>query len=222
MIGKTSTQREGRPTGADAASIEAVLQAMKDAHGEGPGRFLKQLREAMSLSETEAASRLSMNVSQVRSLEINDFERLPAPIFVRSFLQRYAGLVGLPKEQVQQAYDRLGVNQTPSLTSVSPPRERRAESKPLPKKWLSYVAGGIIVLVAAWIISTLDFSSKRAPEPEVAAEVAAPAAAAPAPAATLVEIPSATGTALALPPPPQPTDPAALEPKVLIKTPATR
>lgn len=219
MIGKTSTQREGRPTGADAASIEAVLQAMKDAHGEGPGRFLKQLREAMSLSETEAASRLSMNVSQVRSLEINDFERLPAPIFVRSFLQRYAGLVGLPKEQVQQAYDRLGVNQTPSLTSVSPPRERRAESKPLPKKWFSYVAAGIIVLVAAWIISTLDFSSKLAQEPEAAAEGVAPAA---APAATSVEIPSAAGTVLTLPPPPQPTDPADLEPKVLIKTPATR
>ena len=219
MIGKTSTQREGRPTGADAASIEAVLQAMKDAHGEGPGRFLKQLREAMSLSETEAASRLSMNVSQVRSLEINDFERLPAPIFVRSFLQRYAGLVGLPKEQVQQAYDRLGVNQTPSLTSVSPPRERRAESKPLPKKWLSYVAAGIIVLVAAWLVSTLDFSSKLAQEPEVAAEGVAPAA---VPAATVGEIPIAAGTVLTLPPPPQPTDPADLEPKVLIKTPATR
>lgn len=219
MIGKTNTQREGRPTGADAASIEAVLQAMKDAHGEGPGRFLKQLREAMSLSETEAASRLSMNVSQVRSLEINDFERLPAPIFVRSFLQRYAGLVGLPKEQVQQAYDRLGVNQTPSLTSVSPPRERRAESKPLPKKWLSYVAAGIIVLVAAWLVSTLDFSSKLAQEPEVAAEGVAPAA---VPAATVGEIPIAAGTVLTLPPPPQPTDPADLEPKVLIKTPATR
>lgn len=216
MTGKSNTQRETRSAAVDAAGIEAVMQAMNEAHGEGPGRFLKQLREAMGLSETEAASRLSMNVHQVRALEINDFDRLPAPIFVRSFLQRYAVLVGLPKDQVLQAYDRLGMNQIPSLARVSPPRERRAEAKPLPKKWVGYAAGTFLVLVVGWIVSTIDFSSPIEPETEVAAEVAPPSA------APVAEMPGAVGTELALPPPPQAADPAALEPIGTAKLPVGR
>jgi len=219
MNGTASTQRDTQSAGADASGIEAVLQAMKEAHGEGPGRFLKQLREAMGLSESEAASRLSMNVVQVRALELNDFDRLPAPIFVRSFLQRYAGLVGLPKDQVQQAYDRLGVNQLPGLARVSPPRELRAEAKPMPKKWVGYAVGGVMVVVLAWIISTIDFSATTGETP--ASAVAPPSAQAPVAAPTAV-LPSVTGTELALPPPPQAADPALLEPVGQAKPAVTR
>lgn len=72
----------------------------------GIGAQLRQAREAAGISVEEAASDLRLSRSLLHSLEADDFQRLPPPIFTRGYLRNYAQLVGLDPEPLVAAYDR--------------------------------------------------------------------------------------------------------------------
>ena len=135
-----------------ALSKEDILRAMIASTGEGPGRFLKQFRELVGMSEMEAASRMNVSIHQLRSLESDDFTNLPAPIYVRSYLRRFADLFDVPVQNVLDAYDRCGENITPTICRVS--QRERIHARGIPTRWLTYGVGVVIVLVSLWFAKT--------------------------------------------------------------------
>jgi len=67
---------------------------------EGPGGALQAARQARKLSVSQVADRLRLSSAVVMALEANDWERLPAPVFVRGYVRAYARLIGLPAEEL--------------------------------------------------------------------------------------------------------------------------
>jgi cytoskeleton protein RodZ len=70
------------------------------------GLRLKQARVSQSLSITEVGQQLKLPVAIVEAMERDDWVRLGAPVYVRSYLGSYLRLVGLPEtlaEQVAQS-----------------------------------------------------------------------------------------------------------------------
>ena len=67
---------------------------------EGPGVALQAARQARKLSVPQVADRLKLSSAVVTALEANDWERLPAPVFVRGYVRAYARLMGLPAEEL--------------------------------------------------------------------------------------------------------------------------
>ena len=69
--------------------------------GSGIGARLRAARERSAMSLAQAAHRLHVSADVLEALEDEQFERLGAPIYVKSYLGRYAELLGESAEALQ-------------------------------------------------------------------------------------------------------------------------
>jgi len=100
-------------TGPQEPPHEEAAPKGRGAGGEGPGRRLREAREAQRLSRADAARQLHLDSRMVTALEEDDHDRLPAPIYVSGYLRSYARLLNLPEDEIVAAYD--GGDEEPSL-----------------------------------------------------------------------------------------------------------
>ena len=75
-------------------------------HGSPMGARLRQAREASGLDLAAAAERLHLSRAMVTALEEENFDVLPARVFVRGYYRNYARLVGFPEETVLQDFEK--------------------------------------------------------------------------------------------------------------------
>ncbi|HSC87693.1 MAG TPA: helix-turn-helix domain-containing protein [Polyangiaceae bacterium] len=68
------------------------------------GQYLRQHREERRMSIAEVARATRVPVSSVERIEADQFDELPAEVFVRGFLKSYARVVGLEEEDVLARY----------------------------------------------------------------------------------------------------------------------
>ena len=86
----------------EADSVVSELPSPK-----GPGARLKAAREAKSLNLEKVAAQLHLSNEMLLALEADDYDNLPARVFVVGYLRNYARLVGLPAEAITQALDQF-------------------------------------------------------------------------------------------------------------------
>ncbi len=67
------------------------------------GMRLRRGREKAGLTVEQAAQQLKLPVAIVQAMEMDDWARLGAPVYVRSYLGSYLRLVGLPADLAEQA-----------------------------------------------------------------------------------------------------------------------
>lgn len=143
---------------------------------EGPGTRLRREREQAGLTEQEAAERLNLDVSVIVALERNDFGALGAAVFARGHLRRYAAQLGLPEEDVLEAYERSrGHLELPSLVPRSREAMQSMRERNEPRR--SWLAGSLgLFLVAAGIVAYVSEYGLRLPRrPERAVGAPVPA-----------------------------------------------
>jgi cytoskeleton protein RodZ len=87
-----------------------------------------RMRQKIDVSEVEAATKI--RAKYLRALENEEFDLLPGPTFVRSFLRTYADYLGLDAHVLVEAY-RSQYEPPPEEAEVQPfgttPRRRRPE-----------------------------------------------------------------------------------------------
>jgi cytoskeleton protein RodZ len=82
------------------------------------GARLSAARKERQLTVKAVADELKLDINMVEALEQDDKAVLPAAIFVKGYLRRYARLVGLPEAELVKEYtDSLG--ELPPLTVVA-------------------------------------------------------------------------------------------------------
>jgi len=64
------------------------------------GSYLKKEREVRELSVAEIAQTTRIPVRLLRHLENDDFDELPADVFVRGYLRAYARALGIPDQEL--------------------------------------------------------------------------------------------------------------------------
>src|SRR4029453_14948904 len=82
---------------------------------EGPGGRLRREREERGLTGQQVAEQLNLDAAVITALDENDFPSLGAPVFARGHLRRYAGLVGIPDEELLAGYERARQPENPTL-----------------------------------------------------------------------------------------------------------
>jgi len=128
------------------SSQEEILQALKlFGAEEGPGKFLKQLRELAERTDSSFAAELGISLHQLKSMESDDFANLPAPIYMKSYFQRYCALLGVPDEEFLRTYECMRQSESPQLNRVS--IKDKINGTQVTLGWIKYV--GIAALVAA-------------------------------------------------------------------------
>src|SRR5690606_6474082 len=82
----------------------SVDGGVDDSRRAGPGGRLRNARERRGLSVRDAATRLRLDPSVIDAIEADNFAALPAPIFVKGYLNAYARLLGLSPEDCVAEY----------------------------------------------------------------------------------------------------------------------
>ena len=93
-----------------------------------PGQALQAAREARQLSVPQVADQLKLSSAAVTALEANDWDRLPAPVFVRGYIRAYARLMALDVEALLESGRRAAgweAEDDSSTTQTEESRSRR-------------------------------------------------------------------------------------------------
>ena len=114
------------------------------------------MRQKIDIVDVESATKI--RAKYLRALENEEFDLLPGPTFVRSFLKTYAEHLGLDArvlvEEYRTKYEGLPEDEPPpALPTGRPPRGRdayRYERRPLPTGLI--VAGGVVGLLLLFLI----------------------------------------------------------------------
>jgi len=138
-------------------SQEEILQALTQ-HGEeeGPGKFLKKLRELAERPEASFAAELGLSLHQLKALEADDFDNLPAPIYMKSYFQRYCAMLNVPDDEFIRIYNALRENELPQLNRVS--IKDKLDGTQISLGWLKYVSIAVVIGVIIFIIQSLDLT----------------------------------------------------------------
>lgn len=169
------------------------------------GIRLRQGREKAGLSIEQAGQQLKLPVAIVEAMERDDWQRLGAPVYVRSYLGSYLRLVGLPAALAEQVAREKPQPQLVSLGGSSGVRHALNHSM---RNMVYLVMTAVLVLPVVLVVRhyqsaqptdvlTLEPQTTLVPAPSLASgpAPALPAQADASPAATVASDVSAEGPA---------------------------
>lgn len=147
----------------------------------GFGERLKAAREALKLSQKDAALKLHLNPDILRILETENFEKAPPVTFLRGYLRSYARLLNFTEEDISAALTQSGL-ESPASAPVVPilPSETTMQMGDRYVQWISTgVVLGLFIFVGIWwgLHSSSNISSNaltRAPVAQPSVLVTAP------------------------------------------------
>ncbi len=119
------------------------------------GIQLRQAREAVGLAIDDVSSLLHISTDYVHAIEHDQYEKLPAPIYVKGYIRNYAKLVQIDGDQLIRAYEeKSGAVDA----EKSKPEELVSLSPTIPKgvdlQWLGFGALILVLVVVFLAIST--------------------------------------------------------------------
>jgi cytoskeleton protein RodZ len=112
-----------------------------------------RLRNRIDITDVEAATKI--RAKYLRALENEEWELLPGPTFVKTFLRTYADYLGLDArnlvEEYRARYERPSAQElTPFGTSIGARRAR--PRRPILAPWMAVLAGIVVLLGALWLL----------------------------------------------------------------------
>jgi cytoskeleton protein RodZ len=137
-----------------------------------------RMRNRIDITEVEAATKI--RAKYLRALENEEWDLLPGPTFVKTFMRTYADYLGLDSrnmvEDYRQRYERpSGQELTPFGTNIGARRKR--PRRPSLAPWMAVLVGVIVLIGALYALGKLVGNS-----PEQAAQPTPTPTVAPAPA----------------------------------------
>lgn len=136
---------------ASTENVNNMTHLNEPARISGLGARLKSAREAMNLSEKEAAARLYLNVRIISFIESENFSDGPPMTFMRGYLRSYAKLLNIPDPEIKAALAEIELTipeakpETPIL-HVTPIQQNERYLK-----WITLlVILTLITLVCIW------------------------------------------------------------------------
>lgn len=124
----------------------------------GVGGLLAQTRQAKGMTTAEVAEKLKLTARQIEAIEGEEYDKLPAAVFVRGFIRNYARLLGLDADRLLAA---MGEAQGATATITAPSEGVTISSSPL-KRWMIYLIGGaalfllLVALLYEWLSTGED------------------------------------------------------------------
>jgi cytoskeleton protein RodZ len=114
------------------------------------GQQLRQARLNAGLSEEEVAAQLRLDRSVIRQLEGDEYQKLPAPTYVRGYLRSYARLVSVPPGPIVELFNRHNLPAPKLAADAAHRRESTASDWPMRLMTWGFVSG-LIILIAVWL-----------------------------------------------------------------------
>jgi flagellar biosynthesis protein FlhG len=85
-------------------SSKEIMEALGDAEITWSGEQLRNIRQHLSLEFDEVAAQTKVGKHNLKSIEEEDIESLPALVYLKGFLRAYAKALGLDPQRVTEDY----------------------------------------------------------------------------------------------------------------------
>lgn len=109
-----------------------------------PGKFIRGKREAVGMTQVQVGEALHLTVHYIKSLENDEYGKLPALTFVKGYFRAYARLLKLDEAELLDCYDSyirsLGLEESPQEQNL---RVRRRNDQAI----LWAVVAGVILTI---------------------------------------------------------------------------
>jgi cytoskeleton protein RodZ len=132
------------------------------------GSTLREARMRARIDMNEVEARTKIRAKYLRALENEEWDLLPGPVYVKSFLRTYGDFLGVDSrllvDEYKRRYERPAVHDSRPISALSRERERAARG-PLIPPWA--IIGGVLVavVVALFFLGTAGNNNKQAPPP---------------------------------------------------------
>lgn len=126
----------------------------KNIHTETLSEYLLMAREEKKISLELAGELSTVPIKYIKALEIGDFAKLPAPVYVCGFLKKLAAIYGVPAEALLEQFKKETAIATfsPSAQTLEKNKSKRFSIAITPRL-LSAVLGTVLVLLTVgWLI----------------------------------------------------------------------
>ncbi len=117
----------------------------------GLGARLKTAREAMNLSQKDAAFKLHLNPTILEILETENFQKAPPATFMRGYLKSYGRLLNFNEEEINTALMQSGLEyqtRAPIIPTIP------TETLQISDRYLQWISTGLIlglfIFVGVW------------------------------------------------------------------------
>lgn len=121
-----------------------ILRAWKESNDK-PGKYLVQLRELQQKSLKDISTELGLSVAQLNALENDDKEKLPAPIYVKSYIKRYCLCLGVSESEIAGVLEEISKDVLPTLNRVSLRHPSNIRQSIM--RWLGYALIAVFVIL---------------------------------------------------------------------------
>lgn len=109
------------------------------------GDYLREVRESLELDPRDIGQRLNIRAKYLTALEEGRIDAMPGKIYARGYLQNYAEFLGIDKEEIAEAFDRVGGEGQRVRYFVPEPTERH------------YQPGMVVVGAAIIVVLTVYY-----------------------------------------------------------------
>lgn len=127
--------------------------------------MLRQAREDRGLAIEEVARSLNLSLARLTALERDEYDKLPAPTYVRGYLRGYAVLLGVSPERLLDAFNRLPIAAQRNDMVAPAPVKEITSSDSLVKLGTVVVVGLVVGLAALWWSGSEESPPRGAPAP---------------------------------------------------------
>src|SRR5947209_5237416 len=127
------------------------------------GATLREARMRSRIDITEVESRTKIRAKYLRAIENEEWELLPGPVYVKSFLRTYGDFLGLDSrmlvDEFKRRYEGPNDHDLRPMSSLTRERERAARGPLLPS-WAVIAMVLAAVALALYVLGSLGSSSK--------------------------------------------------------------
>jgi hypothetical protein len=136
------------------------------------GSTLREARLRARIDMTEVEAQTKIRAKYLRAIENEEWELLPGPVYVKSFLRTYGDYLGLDSrvlvEEYKRQYERPTDHDLRPASSLHRERERAARG-PLVPTWAVIGVVLIGIVVALYVIGSRNNKTKTPTTPTVSA-----------------------------------------------------
>lgn len=133
------------------------------------GSTLREARMRARIDITEVETATKIRAKYLRALENEEWDLLPGPVYIKSFLRTYGDYLGLDSrmltDEFKHAYERPSDHDLHPIASLARDRERRNRPSRIP----SWVPVAAVVLLVVGILYAVGLGSGPSKSPSTSA-----------------------------------------------------
>ena len=133
--------------------------------GPGLGVRLRREREKRGLSYVQIWEMTRLRPQVLEALEKEDWDRLPSPVFIKSFIRTYAQAIGIEERSILRLYERAT---PPESTPLAPLKGRAKTRRNLS---ILMIFPLLVIAVGYYLWKEYPFTEKGSTHPNIASRV---------------------------------------------------